>query len=327
MIHYEPTEEECAMMADFMQRRREYLDSGLGLSQVSPENEALGEQVKKFTLLGDLLAKEQGEFSRRAKEFIQANLGAHEPAANGQDSGADQVPDCQLCKEVGFVAKGKAREVVPCPTCSWVFLKKAFDERWPLAPKIRRMSQTPLRSRQFPAVKQLLRACHRLTKTWPAGALVMFVGHTKPAYGTGKTHALARIWRAAWQAQKTAIFTTAPELEKKFTSFKEEEEYEQTLAQLYEVDVLLVDEAHRMTHQDGNSWVERHLFSVVDHLLKNDRIVVLAANSLMDVHPAIVDRAYDNEEGALIVDLSEVKSYRKRHIGSEKAIGLPNWMR
>ena len=190
-----------------------------------------------------------------------------------------------------------------------------------------------LRPLDYPGMTKLITCCKQLTINWHSGILVVLAGISSPAYGTGKTHALARIFSAAWQAGKIAIYTTGPELEERFTNFQryrtnsdgqrewldDESIYSQSLKDLRRANILLIDEADRMKKE---GWAERNLFKIVNASLSNDNIVVMATNSLQNLPPPIQDRAHDSEEGAIIIDLSDVPSYRRLFAHRE-----PEWMR
>ena len=92
-----------------------------------------------------------------------------------------------------------------------------------------------------------------------------------------------------------------------------------SLKDLRRANILLIDEADRMKKE---GWAERNLFKIVNASLSNDNIVVMATNSLQNLPPPIQDRAHDSEEGAIIIDLSDVPSYRRLFAHRE-----PEWMR
>lgn len=145
---------------------------------------------------------------------------------------------------------------------------------------------------------------------WPAGVLICIDG----AYGTAKSHALAIIYRKAWENKIGAAYLeSAQKLEQVFTSFdkkerrrnvqlnaaivrgdvmageelvQEERKLElsrnQLISQLIRVPWLLVDEAHRYSRKGGNGWVERHFAQLIDARLTRGKSTVLVGNGMGD---------------------------------------------
>lgn len=218
----------------------------------------------------------------------------------------------------------------PCPDCAPQHLQKRLDEAWPLPDRLADEGHQKLMALRGEVGSLLFRVLRGVT-TWPEqGAFVVLAGVKAPAYGSGKSHALARLWQMAHEDGVPVVYTTAPELQKRLTSFDTHDPdgnelpgavtYRQHLADLAAARVLLIDEATRAT---SGGWVETQIaFQVIDRALQERRIVVLATNSFNDLHPALQDRAHDRAHGAIIVDLSDIPSFRRR----DDQPDTPDWV-
>lgn len=314
MKHFKPTEEQKKKLLLIEQRSKEYRKYWANrLNQTEKKNE------REPVLLADILSK--SDYARRARQLVSEHPGVEYPTPT-------KSYDCDKCKDTGRLQITIPDEIIPryiwCSNCSLERKKKIFERNWSLTPWMLELSQKPLHSFTQPRdepFNEALRTCKNLASRKFPPALVLLTGNSRPAYGTGKSHLLARLWAAAWKAGMTCILTSSPQLERKFTQFDDKEKRTRIFNMLYNVDVLLIDEAHRITIKDGNGWAERHLFTLINHLLENNKTIVLASNSLSGIHPGIVNRAEDNRQGGKIIDLSDVCSYRERYIGE------PEWLK
>lgn len=314
MKYFKPTEEQKKKLLLIEQRSKEYREywaSRLGSTERKNEREPV--------LLADILNK--SHYARRARELVSEHPRAEYPTPI-------ESYDCQKCKDTGRLQIIIPDEIIPryiwCPNCSLERKKRIFEQNWPLTPWMLEFSEKPLHSltkQTDEPFNKALKVCKALVSRRFPAALVLLTGDSSPGYGTGKSHLLARLWAAAWKIGMTCILTSSPKLERRFTQFGDEEERTRILNMLHNVDVLLVDEAHRLTVRDGNGWTERNLFSLINHLLENNKTIVLASNSLSGIHPGIINRAKDSERGGIMIDLSSVSSYRERHAG------VPEWLR
>lgn len=222
------------------------------------------------------------------------------------------TPVCSLCLGAGRVRRdlfaiSRGGELHlrsdPCPLCHAADQARRLQGTWPLPVALQQMARQPVSARaDAPHLRRAIERARAFRETWPAGVLFALSG----GYGSGKTHLLAKLYAAAWAASISAIYTTAPELEKLFTSFEasrldtlppeESAPLMQRRRDLVEVDLLLLDEADRYSKRamrDG--WVERQLFELLSRREIAARSTVLAGNSLGDpehgLHPGIIDRA------------------------------------
>lgn len=233
---------------------------------------------------------------------------------------------CAVCKDAGFVSQhGRA---VSCPVCGEEARQRLLNERimgrWPAHARadlltlarakfevdyLDQFDELPGEARAT-IKKRLdlaLTAARRFAERWPKGIILAYDG----AYGAGKTHLLAKVYAVAIRAGKSAIYITGPDLERAMSQFQGDDAEElrrQALADLVEVEVLLLDEADRITQKDGNGWAERHLFDIVDSRQRANRSTILAGNALDRLPGAVMSRI--KGVGSLLVDLSSVPDAR-----------------
>jgi DNA replication protein DnaC len=256
---------------------------------------------------------------------------------------------CPTCHDAGWV-RVERDEITPatvreCPTCGaerakarksarLVEVRADLMRRRPEADDLMELGALPFRTDYAGAIPSVamsdlnriqnrlayaLKATSRYTDRWPAGAWLSFDG----PFGAGKTHLLAMIYRAARLADKTAIYTTSPDFEAAVTAFDvEHEDREELVSDLIAAEVLVWDEADRMTWKDGNGWTERAFFRVLDSRVRLSAAgvgtfhTVLAGNALRARLPgAILSRA--TAAGSLLVDLAGIPDARAIFAGDD----------
>lgn len=222
------------------------------------------------------------------------------------------APTCSLCAGVGHLRRDSfqiacsghiTQRAIPCPLCHAAQQAARLQASWPLPLALQEMARQPVSARSdAPHLHQAIERANAFRQQWPAGVLFALTG----GYGSGKTHLLAKLYAAAWRAGISALYTTAPELEKLFLSFEGSRAdtlppetsagIEQRRRDLVEVELLLLDEADRYTKQPArDGWVERQLFELLSRRQLAARSTVLAGNKLGDpqhgIHPGLIDRA------------------------------------
>lgn len=184
------------------------------------------------------------------------------------------------------------------------------------------------RERATRALALAQQATDAYTERWPNGAWLSYDG----GYGVGKTHFLAMIYRRAVEEGKAVYYTTGPEFTEQMLTFSgDEAEHERKALtrRMIAAEVLLIDEADRMPRKDGDGWVERGLFYVLDKRIELAEAgaanfhTVLAGNALYDWPgrqgrlPGTI-KSRGRAAGSYVVDLRGVPDARPIFSGDDR---------
>lgn len=225
-----------------------------------------------------------------------------------------QAVRCGVCLDSGYVRQEPGpgelvRRAVLCPACAATRQRERFERVWPAPPQFEALAEARLvaltqgDAAARAAFAEAVQVTRDFITAWPAGVVVVFDGN----YGVGKTHLLSVIYARARAAGKAAIYRSATLLERMLQNFKGADEYrddEMPPDQVWRA------KAGRITQrQDGESYAERSLFTIVDERQMAGRSTILAGNDLARLlHPGIQSRARA-ADGAW-VDLSTVPDAR-----------------
>lgn len=235
---------------------------------------------------------------------------------------------CEQCKGLGYLLpkltlrNQRHREAYHCPDCQEEQreryreqVRAEIRQKWIAKRWLMRMAQRKIELAHLEEESDAhatLTAAFNLARGFaadmPKGGILSFDGPP----GTAKTHLLAKIYRFCWLKGLSCIYLTGSDLQQHLTDFSRDGSGNVSLykikVDLCSADMLLIDEADRISIKDGFGWTENELLDVIEKRINYGKPTALAGNRLSRLLKPVLSRC--ESAGSYMLDMSAVPDGR-----------------